>query len=154
MAKEIADLEVGVILSPARQFPQSWNQQRTLPGPPLTPQSSIGVLLSHNVTLGLGILEEWEARNQRFDLAWVRAFGHRSTQCASLLILLSIQAALESNGTVSNAEAISLISSNLEKLLGLEVQHDLVAYEGGDPLSLSSRPVAVLSPSRAFVEIF
>lgn len=72
LAEEIAELGVGVILSPARQFPQTWNSQRILPGPPLTQQSSVGVLLSHNITLGLGITEEWEARNQRFDVAWVR----------------------------------------------------------------------------------
>lgn len=64
-----------------------------------------------------------------------------------------LQAALELDGTVSKTDAIALASSNLEKLLGLETQHDLVAYEGEDALSLSSRPVAVLSPARAFVEL-
>jgi hypothetical protein len=71
LAKEIADAGVGVILIPARQFPGTWDQLRALPGPPLTPESAIGVLLRHNVTLGLGITEEWEARNQRFDIGWV-----------------------------------------------------------------------------------
>lgn len=71
LAKEISKAGVSVILTPARQVPGSWDQQRTLPGPPLTPESSIGALLRHNVTLGLGIVEEWEARLTRFDVAWV-----------------------------------------------------------------------------------
>lgn len=28
-------------------------------------------LLDHNVTVGLGIVENWAAHNTRFDLAWV-----------------------------------------------------------------------------------
>lgn len=71
LASEIAEAGVGVILIPARQFPGFWDRQRALPGPPLSSQSAIGVLISHNVTLGLGIVEEWEARNQRLDVAWV-----------------------------------------------------------------------------------
>ena len=64
------------------------------------------------------------------------------------------QAALESNGTLSRAEAISLGSSNIETLLGLETQHDLVAYKGGDMFELSSRVAAVISPKRGFVDLF
>jgi hypothetical protein len=64
------------------------------------------------------------------------------------------QAALESNGTLSRAEAISLGSSNIETLVGLETQHDLVAYKGGGIFELSSRVAAVISPKRGFVDIF
>ncbi len=71
LAKEIRNADVSVILIPSRQFPETWDKLRTLPGPPLTPESSIGVLLKHNITLGVGIVEEWEARNQRLDLGWV-----------------------------------------------------------------------------------
>lgn len=42
-----------------------------LPGPPLTKDSAISLLLSHNVTVGIGIEEPWSARNTRFDVAWV-----------------------------------------------------------------------------------
>ena len=71
LAKEIRNADVSVILTPSRQIPHTWDQLRTLPGPPLTPKSSIGVLLEHNITLGIGIVEEWEVRNQRLDLGWV-----------------------------------------------------------------------------------
>lgn len=42
------------------------------PGPPLTHDSALGLLVASNVTVGLGVVEPWEARNARFDLAWVR----------------------------------------------------------------------------------
>jgi hypothetical protein len=74
VAKDIAEVGAGVILIPARMYPTTWERRRILPGPPLTSQSAIGVLTAANVTIGLGIEEEWQARNQRFDLAWVRLF--------------------------------------------------------------------------------
>ena len=46
-----------------------------LPGPPLTKESTISTLLSHNVTVGIGIVESWSARNARFDAAWVSEFS-------------------------------------------------------------------------------
>jgi hypothetical protein len=45
---------------------------RSLPGPPLSKDSAISVLLNCNVTVGIGIVEQWSARNTRFDVAWVR----------------------------------------------------------------------------------
>ena len=45
----------------------------SIPGPPLTKESSLSLFLKHNVTVGLGIVESWDARNARFDAAWVRA---------------------------------------------------------------------------------
>jgi hypothetical protein len=42
-----------------------------LPGPPLTKDTAITTLLAHGVKVGIGILEQWSARNARFDAAWV-----------------------------------------------------------------------------------
>lgn len=42
-----------------------------LPGPPLTQDSAITTLLAHGVKVGIGIIEQWSARNTRFDAAWV-----------------------------------------------------------------------------------
>lgn len=44
----------------------------SLPGLPLTAQSSIAVLLAHNVTVGVGTLNPYDARNLPFEVAWVR----------------------------------------------------------------------------------
>lgn len=48
-----------------------WRLFFRLPGPPLTRESVISYLVHHNVTVGLGIEELWEARNARFDVGWV-----------------------------------------------------------------------------------
>lgn len=43
----------------------------SLAGPPLTQDNAFAVLLAHNVTVGVGIEEQWSSRNIRFDIAWV-----------------------------------------------------------------------------------
>ncbi|CAE6413393.1 unnamed protein product [Rhizoctonia solani] len=122
IAKEIAAANVGVIVIPTRSFPGNWDQSRILPGPPLSRDSLITKLLKANVTVGVGVVESWEARNTRFDIGW---------------------AALESNGDIKKQDALALGTTNLQKLLGLEgndLSGDLVAYRGGDCFDLASRP--------------
>lgn len=50
-----------------------------------------------------------------------------------------------------------MATTDLEKLLGVrgidEETADLVAYVGGSMFNLSSKPVAVISPSRATVDL-
>lgn len=43
----------------------------SLPGPPLSKKNAVAHLVAHNVTVGLGTEEAWNARNLRFDIAWV-----------------------------------------------------------------------------------
>ncbi|SJL07643.1 uncharacterized protein ARMOST_10993 [Armillaria ostoyae] len=135
LAKELGEAGVGVVLTPSRPFPYTWEDRRILPGPPLTEHSAISLLLSHNVTVGIGIEEIWSARNTRFDVAW---------------------ASLEADGKITKEEALALSSTNLEKLLIGHVNEatDLVATRGGDILELESKVVAVISPLRGFVDIF
>lgn len=54
-----------------------------LPGPPLTRENSVLALLKQNVTVGLGIEEQWSARNLRFDVAWVSGNSFRRLDCSS-----------------------------------------------------------------------
>jgi hypothetical protein len=79
LAKELGEEKVGVILNPARPFPFVWEDRRILPGPPLTEHSAITKLMVHNVTVGIGIQEIWDARNLRFDVAWVGVFRQSTT---------------------------------------------------------------------------
>ncbi|KAH7927128.1 carbohydrate esterase family 9 protein [Leucogyrophana mollusca] len=136
LAAELGQAGVGVILNPARPFPTLWEDRRILPGPPLTEHSAISKLLAHNVTVGIGVLESWDARNARFDLAW---------------------AALEAGGQISRKQAIALASSNVEKLLMGSVSSartsDLVATQGGDLFEMSSKVVAIISPRQRSVEL-
>ncbi|THH19962.1 hypothetical protein EW146_g1322 [Bondarzewia mesenterica] len=137
LAKEIAQAGVGIILNPPRPFPAAWEHRRVLPGPPLSKESGISLLLAHNVTVGIGVVESSSAVNARFDAAW---------------------AALESAGRISKTEALALVSTNLEKLLGgksyIDGMSDLVATEGGDLLGFESKVVAVISPRRVTVDLF
>ncbi|KAJ7510331.1 hypothetical protein B0H11DRAFT_1958549 [Mycena galericulata] len=144
LASEIAAAGVGVILAPPRSYPYTWEHRRILAGPPLTAQSSAAWLASHNVTVGLGpqgisgqpTMSGWAARNLRFDMAWV---------------------ALESGGSVSKAAALSMASSNIEKLLGIDSAGGNTEYSvtsGGDIFSFESKIVAIVSAKRGVVDLF
>lgn len=137
IAKELGMAGVGVILNPARPFPSTWDQHRILPGPPLSNDTALVTLINHAVTVGLGVREAWQARNTRFDIQW---------------------AILESNGRINQKQAYALVSTNLEKLLGIRAMDDedidMVAYEGGGIFDLSSKVVAVISARRHGVDFF
>ncbi|KAI0690097.1 composite domain of metallo-dependent hydrolase [Cytidiella melzeri] len=136
IAKELGEAKIGVVQGTARPFPTIWERRRILPGHPLSQESSIEVLLKHNVTVGVAIEEAWQARNSRFDIAWL---------------------ALDAGGRISKTQAISMGSTNVAKLLGGKVEiandHDLVATEGGDLLDFSSKVRAVISPRRGVVDL-
>jgi len=138
LVKEIADANIGVVFRPSRPFPNKWEQRRMLPGPPLSKETEITLFLQHNVTVGIGIEEAWSARNTRFDVGW---------------------AALEAGGRISKIQALALASTNLERLLGGDVEpasgtSDLVATYGGDLFSFASKVVGVISPRRGCVDLF
>ncbi|KAH7106018.1 hypothetical protein BKA62DRAFT_348569 [Auriculariales sp. MPI-PUGE-AT-0066] len=133
LAPQLAKAGVGVILNPSRPFPLVWSMTRMLPGAPLTEKTAAQVLHEHGVTVAIGIEESWSARNTRFDIAWT---------------------ALESGGAITHSNALALASTNFEKLFGIELPKDLVAYAGGDVLSLSAKPVAIISSSKGCVDLF
>ncbi|KAJ6570161.1 carbohydrate esterase family 9 protein [Mycena vulgaris] len=136
LAKELGEAGVGIILNPVRPFPAVWEARRILPGPPLTAHTPISALVAHNVTVGFGVTEIWDARNARFEIAW---------------------ASLATGGKMSKAEVLALGSTNVAKLLGAKAptkfSQDLVATRGGDLLSFNSKVVAVLSPGRGLVDL-
>ncbi|KAJ7164022.1 carbohydrate esterase family 9 protein [Mycena crocata] len=136
LAKELGEAGVGVILNPVRPFPFLWEDRRLLPGPPLTEHTTLTTLMAQNVTVGVGVLEIWDARNTRFDIAW---------------------ASYAAGGKMSQKELMALGSTNIIKLLSggsrIQQQTDLVATSGGHLLDFGSKVVAVLSPSRDLVDI-
>ncbi|KAI0690094.1 carbohydrate esterase family 9 protein [Cytidiella melzeri] len=134
IAAEIGQAGAGVILTPFHAFPSRWEQRRILPGPPLTAESAVTTLLAHNVTVALGRKIASDARYARLDAAW---------------------AALEAGGSISRKDALALVTSNLEKLLGIpsEDDADLVATVGGGLSDYSSKVVAVISSRRGLVDM-
>jgi hypothetical protein len=66
------------------------------------------------------------------------------------------KAMLESNGTITKEMALDLVSTNLERLVGLDhagSDGDLVATRGGDLLGFEGKVVAVISPRRKLVDV-
>ena len=82
---------------------------------------------------------------------------HAESNIATLTDLtVTLKAALEAGDRISRMEAYSLVSINLEKLLGLhrdEFNSDLVAVRGGDFLDFNGKVVAIISPSRGVVDL-
>jgi hypothetical protein len=63
---------------------------------------------------------------------------------------------MNAGGTISMEDAMAFASTNLEKVLGAEMEAekaDLVATRGGDLLNMGSQIVAIISPSREIVDI-
>ncbi|KAA1466778.1 hypothetical protein DENSPDRAFT_766715 [Dentipellis sp. KUC8613] len=142
LAKEIGDAGVGVILIPSRPVPMTWDDRRILPGPPLTNDTAIVRLLEHNVLVGLGVTEATYATHTRFDIAW---------------------AGIDGGGRITKEQATAMASLNLERLLGIDslrdadgkdaYESDMVAYEGGGILDMSSKVVAIISGGRGEVDL-
>ncbi|KAH8822344.1 carbohydrate esterase family 9 protein [Flagelloscypha sp. PMI_526] len=137
LARQLAEAGVGVIVSPVRSLGRKWETRRILPGVPLTNETVITKLLNHNVTVGIGVKENWMARNLRFEIGY---------------------AAVQAGGTISKETAIELGSTNVENLLGLdseaEITGDLVAIAGGELFEFGGKVVGVILPRLGRVDLF
>jgi hypothetical protein len=108
----------------------------------------------HNVTIALGPqgvqgeLNNWAVQNLRWDAGWVRP-----STLGCKMDPHPLQAALESNGTIDTETALTLVSSNVQQLMGLTEEPDLVATEGGDLLSFEGRVKAIISKRRGVVDV-
>lgn len=49
IAQDLADEDIGVIVAPARSYPEEWGQRRIIPGPPLSNHTLPSYLVSHGV---------------------------------------------------------------------------------------------------------
>jgi len=115
----------------------------------LTQESAVATLLAHNVTLGIGIEEQWNARNTRFDVGWVSLVPNLLLRKLPYGML---QIALET--LIPKSEALALASVNLERLLGLRNKAtDLIAVEKGTIFDFSGKVVGVISPLRGVVDL-
>lgn len=67
------------------------------------------------------------------------------------------QVAYDAGDKLSKEETIALASTNVEVLLGGDVEtdgsHDMIVTEGGDVLDTQSKVVAVISPGRELVDL-
>lgn len=122
----------------------------------MTNRSAVAELLAFNVLVGVGIQEISQSRNTRFDLGWVGLFSG-SISLWWLRRSTGKQLAIEAGGSISQEQAYALASTNLQKLLGTNVElgmSDLVATEGGDLLDgMSSKVVAIISKRHESVHL-
>ncbi|KAJ6629347.1 hypothetical protein B0H10DRAFT_2388381 [Mycena sp. CBHHK59/15] len=136
LAREIGKAGVNVILTPARPFPRTW-EMRSISGQPSSQETAFTVLFKNGVNVGMGIVNEYDARNARFDMAMV---------------------ALKSDSNINNAQVLARASTNIELALRLEEiwtgMDELVAYRGGEIFDMESKVVGVVSARRAAVELF
>jgi hypothetical protein len=64
--------------------------------------------------------------------------------------------ALESAGTISKEAALAMVSSNIEKLLGVRSgpHSEFAVTRGGDLFSLDAKVIAMVSSKRGVVDLF
>ncbi|KAJ4124900.1 hypothetical protein NW768_009240 [Fusarium equiseti] len=123
VAKELGQAGVGVILSPLQSIGDSWDSRRVLTGAPLTNGTVVDALLDANVTVGIGLHEDWELR----DLGFAAGTAYKN-----------------GGGRLGEKEAVDLVSSNIYKILGTDEKdmgHFMVTE--GSPLEIGSRLKAV-----------
>ncbi|KAF9242017.1 hypothetical protein BU15DRAFT_44398 [Melanogaster broomeanus] len=135
IAEEIAHAGVSVIVTQPKPYPDTWDQRRFLAGPPLTADSLVSALLTAGVQVGVGLSDEYEARNLRWEVA---------------------RLALSSDGSIDRTTAFALATINVEKALGIGggMPQDLVAYAGGDVFDFEGKAVAVISAQLGRTDLF
>ncbi|KAF9220135.1 hypothetical protein BS17DRAFT_787951 [Gyrodon lividus] len=135
IAKEIANAGVSVIVTQPKPYPDTWDQRRFLAGTPLTADSLVSVLLAAGVNVGVGLRDEYEGRNLRWEVA---------------------RLALSSNGAIDRNTALALATINVEKALGIHgnMPQDLVAYEGGEAFDFEGKVVAAISAQLGRTDVF
>jgi imidazolonepropionase-like amidohydrolase len=135
LAHEIARAGVSVIVTQSKPYPSTWEQRRILAGPPITQESLVTVLLKAGVNVAIGVIDEAYARNTRFEAGWLL---------------------LTSNGFIDRTMALALVTTNLEKALGVqrEMPQDLVAYRGGDVFEFEAKAVGVISETFRRTDLF
>ncbi|KAK7732478.1 hypothetical protein SLS53_008483 [Cytospora paraplurivora] len=126
VAPALAAAGVGVVLAPAESYANSWDERRALSGAPLTNGTGIDRLVEAGVVTAIGLELDYIVRE---------------------LALLAGRAYENGEGRLSEKDALALISTNVYKLLGIEVPktqagaHFVVTE--GSPLEINSRVKAV-----------
>ncbi|KAK5126715.1 hypothetical protein LTR85_009649 [Meristemomyces frigidus] len=136
LAAELAAADVSVILAPLLPYRFTWDQRRSLTGAPLTNGTAIDVLHAAGVNVAIGTSEDWQTR----DLALYAGIAHAN-----------------SDGKISESEALKMVSTNIYAMLGLTEKYgagakEFVVYDG-NPLQIDSR-VRAVADGRGMVSVW
>ena len=140
VARELAEANVGVILSPMQAIAGVWDARRALPGVPLTNGTTIDWLIDAGVKTAIGLKEDWHIR----DLGFAAGTAYRN-----------------SNGRLDERQALALVGSNAFDILGVANDRSMQIAEDdehfaifeGNPLEVGGKIKAVGS-GRGKVAIF
>ncbi|OTA55877.1 amidohydrolase [Hypoxylon sp. EC38] len=135
VAEELAAANVGVVLSPLLSYRNGWDQRRALTGAPLTNGTAIDKLIAAGVRVAIGIEEDWLVR----DVGLLAGIAYKNSQ-----------------GKLSEKDALDLVSDNVYEILGLDGGDDekeFVVFEGS-PLEIGARVRAVGSGVGEEVMVF
>lgn len=118
VADELAKEKIPVILTANRGAPDTFEKRNALPGPPLS-RSPAAVLSAAGVKYGLAIQGEGDSHihNLPIEAAWAAKYAGLSTK-----------------------QALDLVSTNIEEILGLAAKKDFVVFEG-NPLEFGASVV-------------
>ncbi|KAK6221211.1 carbohydrate esterase family 9 protein [Colletotrichum tabaci] len=124
VADALAAAGVGVVLAPMQSFAVSWDQRRALTGAPLTNGTSIDVLTGAGVVTAIGLEEDWIVRDPG---------------------LLAGVAYKNSEGRLTERDALDLVGGNIHRMLGLghSFGQDHFVIHEGSPLEIESRVRAI-----------
>ncbi|KAF3059556.1 hypothetical protein GL218_04773 [Daldinia childiae] len=120
LADELAAAKVGVVLNPLLSYRTSWDQRRALTGAPLTNGTAVDKLVEAGVRVAIGIDEDWLVR----DVGLLAGIAYKNSQ-----------------GRLSEKDALDLVSDNVYELLGLKEGNDareFIVFEG-NPLEIGAR---------------
>ncbi|KZL77806.1 carbohydrate esterase family 9 protein (midohydrolase) [Colletotrichum tofieldiae] len=120
VADALATAGVGVVLAPMQSFAISWDQRRALTGAPLTNGTAIDVLTRAGVVTAIGLEEDWLVR----DLGLLAGVAYKNSE-----------------GRLTEQDALNLASGNIHSMLRLEhefTQDHFVIHEGS-PLEIGSK---------------
>ncbi|KAI9496547.1 hypothetical protein BDB00DRAFT_758430 [Zychaea mexicana] len=132
VARHLAEANIPVILRPTLCTPERFDSLHCLSGAPLTNGTAAHVLHQHGVKIGLGVSDDGLARNLAWDAGWLSATSPTV------------------EGTITEAEAIRFVTTNLQEIFGLSKREEGVktveaidefAVWSGNPLELHSRPL-------------
>jgi imidazolonepropionase-like amidohydrolase len=123
VAQDLARADIAIVLAPLLPHAQTWDQRRGLTGAPLTKGTSINYLLDAGVLVGISVEEVWETRD---------------------LGLLAGVAFANGEGRLELQQALDLVSTNFDKMLGLDksdkgARRENWAIWEGNPLEIGGR---------------
>lgn len=145
LADEIASAGVGVIVSPPRPLPESWDERRAPASTPLDRGPLPAVLESHGVKVAIGVPEEWAVVQLGWEAGWAARNSNASREGEGM----------RKGRAVGKEQAMAWLTTNLEDMLALPrasplalgSKADFVAWRG-DPLDLGSSVVAVVESGK------